>query len=158
MLDLLVSISFAVTTTSYTALFSSVKLNKITLYALPTDAQVGYVSFGWKGSRTPYEETAMFYGGDFPSHQKFYPPVDSPAGEWFRGNSGGTDTVETVWTITNTGSANLIMDLEFSYILNDDIGWSNSCTATTLNTVFASRLPRGGSLFVPVGLVNTQVV
>jgi hypothetical protein len=157
LLDLLTSICFAPTTVTYNAIFGSVKLNRITLSVIPTDSQVGTVSFGWRGTRTPTEETTMYYGGDFPCRMTFTPPPESLADFWFNGNSASTDTVETVWTITNTGSASIVMDIEFSYILIDGVGWSNSCSATTLYTIFAARMPRGTSLFVPVGLVNTQV-
>ncbi len=103
-----------------------IRLDRVSIWATSNNSSAVFstVTLEWKSAQGPINEVSATGNNFTPAHISCVPPSSSLAGFWSYSNSNESDILFEV----NTTAADVIIDLEVTYVLADD-----RCSYGTLN-------------------------
>jgi hypothetical protein len=144
-------------TTTAVPLIDSFRVRRIGYSALLDGASgSANVTFAWEGPNVPDISDTSFVGVGVPITRSYYPPPQSSAGWWYDNGATSVNLFSISQLTSGTsGEANVYLDLDFEYIIQNG---AQTTVSLSINATFTgiayARLPRTTSVFEPVSLVG----
>ncbi len=145
-------------TTLAIPLIDSFKVRRIGYSAVLSGA-VGsaYVTFAWEGPNVPDISDTSYVGIGVPTTRSYYPPHESSSGWWHDNGAPDIELFSITQTSLDSGTANIFLDIDFEYILqNDAVIPLTLATTSSITGIAYAMIPVTQTVFQPAGLFPVQ--
>ncbi len=112
-----------------------------------------FLTFAWEGPNVPDISDTSFVGVGVPITRSYYPPPNTSSGWWYDNGATSVNLFSISQTSNDSGEANVYLDIDFEYILQDGAASTiNLLINATFTGIAYARLPLTQIIFAPAAL------